>query len=160
MEREARPSRVEYYMGHAKQAATRATCSRLQVGAVVVRDDAIVSTGYNGSPRGLSHCDHSDGIDSSCTSVVHAELNAVVHAGRGLCMGSEMFITHAPCLACSGAIINSGLARVTFQSYYKNEDGLDRLHQAGISIRHRPELSSAMRVSEDEGTIHRPHPYL
>ena len=110
-----RPSWDEYFMGIALQVARRSTCSRAHVGAVIVRDRRILTTGYNGAPSGLSHCDDVGHllVDGHCVRTIHAEQNAIVQAGYlGVSVrGSILYVTHQPCLTCAKLIINAGIQR-------------------------------------------------
>lgn len=113
----------EYFLSIAARVASRSTCDRLHVGCVVVRDRAILSTGYNGAPRGLAHCDDIGHlmIDESCKRTVHAETNAIAQAamnGTAL-VGATLYCTHHPCLACSLVIINAGISRVVYEMSYR-----------------------------------------
>lgn len=128
----------------AKAVAQRGTCSRLQVGAVFSRDGRIISTGYNGAPKGMPHCVHEDktplfdnistGVEPGCQIAEHAERNAIAYAARfGVALdGSELHVTHAPCLACARTVINAGITRVTFITPYRLTEGVDLLWQAGV----------------------------
>lgn len=117
--------------------ASRATCPRRHVGAVVVADKRVIATGYNGSPPGQDHCDEvgclMDG--DHCVRTVHAELNALLHAHQDT-KGAAMYLTDRPCLRCTNAIVAAELAYV----YYRNEydahrDEVSRvLATAGIPI--------------------------
>jgi dCMP deaminase len=126
------------------------TCSRLPVGAVISRDGRSFSTGYNGAPAGLPHCDHSLCIcgdeptgytvdhcprHGACRTAVHAELNALMFAARyGLMTeGAEIHTTHQPCLNCAMAIINAGIIRVVYLHPYRDNGGLDLLIAAGVT---------------------------
>lgn len=130
--------------------ATRSTCSRLAVGALVVRDGRILTTGYNGSPAGMNHCTHTcdcggkAGFAEShwpacrhlkaCVEAVHAEANAIAFAARyGMSTDcSEMFVTHSPCEACAKLIINAGIRRVTYRIEFRSMAGIDLLEKAGV----------------------------
>jgi dCMP deaminase len=141
-----RPTTDAHFMQHAYVAAVMATCNRLQVGAVLVRDAAILSTGRNGAPIGLPHC--RCGPSARCEVSVHAEVNAIVFAAvnRQTPVGATLYVTHAPCLGCSGALINSRIARVVFDTPYKSMDGVTRLHRAGIEV----ERLAAQREGREE----------
>ena len=96
-----------YFMNIAEEVATRSTCDRKHVGAVIVRDKTILSTGYNGSIKGLKHCDDSghEIVDGHCVRTTHAEANAIVQAAKnGVSIngsnGSEIFVTASPCYNC------------------------------------------------------------
>lgn len=141
-------------MGMAKVAAQRSTCSRAQVGAVIAVDGRVLSTGYNGAPAGMPHCNHECNCGypgkggayfegkhlSNCSSLaacsisVHAEANAIAYAARhGVRVDrAELFCTHLPCGTCAKLIINSGIARVVFETDYRLKDGSDLLRSAGI----------------------------
>lgn len=123
-------------LGCAEQIARRSTCSRLAVGAVLAREGRILSTGYNGAPVGMPHCSHENDPSAPCTQAVHAETNAVAYAARhrGGADGAVLYLTHAPCLACSGLLINAGIARVVYARAYRSVLGLERLNRSGIGI--------------------------
>lgn len=128
-----RPGTDEALMATAYIWAKRATCARLQVGAVVSKDTRIISIGYNGAASGLPHCLHTD--DQPCTVSVHAESNAIVYAARrGISTeGAEMHITHAPCLDCAKLIISAGIKKVTYSEFYRSTSGIDLLVAAGVA---------------------------
>src|SRR5207237_7131250 len=108
----------EYFMGIAHQAATRSTCSRKHVGAVIVRDRTVLSTGYNGSIRGLPHCDDVGCVveDGHCITTVHAEANAILQAAKnGVSIeGSELYTTASPCWNCFKLIANAGIRKIYY----------------------------------------------
>jgi len=115
--------------------AKRSTCSRLHVGAVLAWDGRILSTGYNGAPRGEEHCtEHLDG--EPCAVSMHAEANAIAQAASfGVRVaGSSMYLTHAPCLYCAGLMLNARIRDVWFQKEYRSQQGIDRLKAAGVEI--------------------------
>ena len=116
--------------------AERSTCTRLGVGAVVARDSRVISTGYNGPPSGMDHCDHSP-TDSACERSVHAELNALIFAARNgvRTEGCILYVTHMPCYKCAQAIINSGIKEVVYWNSYRLRDGLELLEEAGVQVR-------------------------
>ncbi len=122
----------EYFMAIAVQVATRATCDRKHVGAVIVRNRTILSTGYNGSPRGLPHCDDAGhemkdmGGRESCIRTVHAEANAIAQAARtGMAIeGAELYTTASPCYDCLKLIINAGIVRVVCLEFYASRYGV------------------------------------
>ncbi len=131
------------FLNIAMEIASHATCSRLQVGAVLVRDNRPFATGYNGAPSGEPHCDH-EGSDDPCTTSVHAETNVLISAARiGVStMNSYLFLTHAPCRACAGLIINAGIVGVTYSEVYRDMRGITRLIDAKVS---------AMNVDPQDG---------
>lgn len=121
----------QYFMDIAKQVATRATCDRKHVGAVIVRDKVILSTGYNGSIKGSPHCDdvgHMMQFDAnrgmeSCVRTVHAEANAIAQAAKnGVAIdGASIYVTASPCWPCFKLIANSGIKKVVFGELYRDE---------------------------------------
>lgn len=151
----------EYFMAIAKVTAERSTCDRKHVGAVIVRDNNILSTGYNGSVRGLDHCDDVGHMmeDNHCVRVVHAEANAIVQAAKhGVCIeGSDIYVTASPCWPCFKLIANAGIKRVFYGEFYRDSRTLDLAKQAGIAMIHiglEPESDSREEVDV------RPNPRL
>ncbi len=118
----------------ARTIARHGTCSRLNVGSLIVRDNRIVSTGYNGSAQGLPHCHHDD--DLPCHASVHSEVNAIAFAARhGVAtLGAAMYCTHCPCDHCAGIIINSGIRTVVYETPYRNDRGIVSLMAAGVEV--------------------------
>lgn len=120
-----RASWDEYFMNIAQVIATRATCDRKHVGAVIVRDRTILSTGYNGSIRGTDHCDDAGHMmeDGHCVRTIHAEINAVIQAAKnGTSIdGAAIYVTASPCWNCFKAIANAGIRRVVFGEFYRDE---------------------------------------
>lgn len=114
-----------YFMEIAKVVASRATCDRKHVGAVIVRDRTILSTGYNGSIRGLPHCDEVGHMmeNGHCVATIHAEANAILQAAKnGVAIDkSEIFITASPCWPCFKLIANAGIKRIVFGEFYRDE---------------------------------------
>jgi len=112
-------------MGIARQVATRSTCSRKHVGAVIVRERMILATGYNGSIAGLDHCDDVGHLmeDGHCVRTVHAEANAIVQAARsGTHLdGAAIYVTASPCFNCFKLIANAGIRRIAFGEFYRDE---------------------------------------
>ncbi len=134
-----RPSWDEYFMAITRAVATRATCSRRSVGAVIVKDKRILATGYNGAPIGLRHCDHRDGgdlRDGHCARSTHAEQNALVQAARhGIAIaGGTIYCTDHPCLTCAKLLINAGLQRVVYEASYPDELAAALLREAAIPL--------------------------
>ena len=120
-----RASWDRYFMNVAKVVATRSTCSRKHVGAVIVRDRSILATGYNGSIRGMPHCDEVGHLmeDGHCVRTVHAEANAIVQAAHNgvRIAGASVYVTASPCWACFRLIANSGGERICFGEFYRDE---------------------------------------
>ncbi len=128
----------EYFMNIAEQVATRSTCSRKNVGAVIVRDKTILSTGYNGSLRGAPHCDEAghDIENDHCVRTVHAEANAVSQAAKnGVRIdASELYVTASPCLTCFKLVANSGIRTVYYKEFYRDERITDYARQSGVTL--------------------------
>jgi dCMP deaminase len=128
----------EYFMTIAVQVASRATCDRKHVGAVIVRDRTILSTGYNGSIRGLEHCDDVGHMMESghCVRTVHAEANAIVQAARhGVRLeGGAIYVTASPCWSCFRLIANAGLTRIAFGEFYRDHRIFDHSQRLGIEL--------------------------
>jgi dCMP deaminase len=121
----SRASWDEYFMGIARQVATRATCDRKHVGAVIVRDKSILATGYNGSVRGLPHCDEEGHLmeDGHCVRTLHAEANAIIQSARnGVRIdGAGIYVSASPCWSCFKMIANAGLRRIVYGEFYRDE---------------------------------------
>jgi dCMP deaminase len=148
MSRFLRPSWDEYFMNIAKVVATRSNCMKRKVAAIIVKDRRVISTGYNGTPRGAKNCN--EGGCPRCNSMAesgtaldeclccHGEENAITQAayhGTSL-KGSTLYTTFAPCLLCTKMIINSGIAEVVYnQDYPLNERALLLLTECGIVLR-------------------------
>ncbi len=142
----ARPSWDEYFMNLAHLAATRSTCVRRQVGAVIVKDRMVLSTGYNDTPRGLRNC--GDGGCSRCRSdapagtgleaclCLHAEQNAIVQAAyHGVALaGATIYCTHQPCLTCAKLIVNAGLVRIVYEHPYPDALAEEMLTEAAVEM--------------------------
>jgi dCMP deaminase len=128
----------EYFMNIAKQAATRSTCDRKNVGAVIVRDKTILSTGYNGSIRGMPHCDEAghDMESGHCVGTIHAEANAIIQAAKNgvRIEEAELYTTASPCWNCFKLIANSGIRRIYFGEFYRDEKSIRVAKQIGIEL--------------------------
>lgn len=135
---EQRVSWHEYFMNIADQVATRSTCSRKHVGAVIVRDKTILSTGYNGSLRGAAHCDEvgHDIENDHCVRTVHAEANAVAQAAKhGVRIDeSDIYVTASPCLTCFKLVANAGIRTVYFKEFYRDERITAYAEQTGVRL--------------------------
>jgi len=133
----------EYWMKIVSDVATRSTCLRRQIGALVVKNNVIVSTGYNGAPKGFPHC-----LDVGCRRDklniasgerheecvgVHAEQNALLQAGRDA-EGATLYVNAYPCKICAKLIINAGIIKVVIIGDYSDKEGLEYLRTAGIEI--------------------------
>lgn len=130
-----RPRRSEVYMEVAQSFAKRSTCNRKAVGACVVRDNHILGTGYNGSPKGTDHCSSvgCDMEDGHCVRTVHAEINAILSAAyNGVSTkGAVLFSTAEPCFRCEKVILNAGIEAVFYLEEY--DDG--RNGQTNLVVR-------------------------
>jgi len=141
-----RPSWDEYFMQIAHLVAKRSTCLRRKVGAILVRDKRILCTGYNGAPRGLTHCSEvgclreklriPSGQRQEICRGLHAEQNAIIQAALyGISIkDSVLYCTHQPCITCSKMIINAGVKKIIFQGDYPDSLAQDILKEAGIKI--------------------------
>ena len=120
-----RPEWNEYFGEITKQVALRSTCVRKKVGAIIVKDKNIISTGYNGSIRGLDHCETVGCLmmEGHCTRTIHAEANAIIQAAKhGLMIDrAEIYISASPCFNCFKLIANSGITKIYFMEFYRDE---------------------------------------
>ena len=128
----------EYFMNIAEQVATRSTCGRKHVGAVIVRDRTILSTGYNGSLRGAPHCEEvgHDMENDHCVRTVHAEANAVAQAAKqGVRIDeAEIYVTASPCLTCFKLVANAGIRKVFFKEFYRDERITAYARDCGVTL--------------------------
>ena len=122
---EERVSWEVYFMNIAKEVGTRSTCNRKHVGAVIVRGKTILATGYNGSIRGLAHCDEAghEMDNTHCVRTIHAEANAIVQSARhGVrIQDRENYITASPCYDCFKMIANVGIRKIYFGEFFRDE---------------------------------------
>jgi len=141
-----KPKRIpwdEYWMNIVADVAERSTCLRRQIGALVVKNNVIISTGYNGAPRGFPHC-----LDIGCRRDklniasgerheecvgVHAEQNALLQAGRDA-EGATLYVNAFPCKICAKQIINAGIRRVVMTGDYSDTEGPEYLRMVGIEL--------------------------
>ncbi|RLE10405.1 cytidine deaminase [Candidatus Aerophobetes bacterium] len=141
-----RPSWDEYFMQIAELVATRSTCLRRKVGAVLVKDKRILATGYNGAPRNLPHCEVTgclreklripSGERQEICRGLHAEQNAIIQAalyGTSI-KGSTLYCTHQPCITCSKMIINAGIEKVVFKGEYPDRLAREMLEEAKVKL--------------------------
>lgn len=141
-----RPDWDEYFLQLADLVASRSTCLRRQVGAVLVRDERIIATGYNGAPRGIGHC-----LDIGCLREkmgipsgeryelcrgVHAEQNAIINAAYyGVSTNnSVLYCTNQPCIICARMIINAGIIKVVHRGNFADDLALEFMEEAGIEL--------------------------
>ncbi|GAV22199.1 deoxycytidylate deaminase [Carboxydothermus pertinax] len=141
-----RPSWDEYFMQITEVVKTRSTCLRRQVGAVLVKDNRVLATGYNGAPKGVAHCEtvgclrEQEHIPSGqrhelCRGL-HAEQNAIIQAAvYGVSTpGSTIYITHQPCSLCAKMLINAGVVRVVYKGEYPDPLAMRLFQEAGILV--------------------------
>ena len=125
-------------MSIARQVAARSTCDRKQVGAVVVRDRMILTTGYNGSIRGLEHCDEAGHMmeGGHCVRTIHAEANAIVQAARhgARIEGATVYVTASPCWNCFKMLANAGVRRIVFGEFYRDPRIFEVAERLGIEL--------------------------
>lgn len=141
-----RPTWDEYFMNIVELVKERSTCMRRKVGAVIVKDKRILTSGYNGAPAGCRHCEEigclrqqlnvPSGERHELCRASHAEQNAIVQAAMyGVSInGSTIFVTAHPCAICSKLIINSGIKRVVYKGKYPDELSMQLLEEAGIKV--------------------------
>lgn len=146
MTQEKRPSWDSYFMQLAFVVAGRSTCLRRQVGAVLVKERQILSTGYNGSPSGLLHCDEVGCLRQSLSvpsgerleicRAVHAEQNALVQAAKhGVAIaGADLYTTLQPCVQCTKMMINAGIRRVVYTHSYPDQLAGAMAREAGLEL--------------------------
>ncbi|MGC4375964.1 ComE operon protein 2 [Fictibacillus sp. Mic-4] len=129
----------EYFMAQSHLLSYRSTCTRLAVGATIVRDKRIIAGGYNGSISGGVHC-IDEGcyvIDGHCVRTIHAEMNALLQCAKfGVpTAGAEMYVTHFPCLHCCRSIIQSGIKKIYYAKDYKNHPyAIEQFKEAGVYL--------------------------
>ncbi len=148
-----RPSIDEYFMMMAILISSRSTCIRRKVGAVIVKDKRVLSTGYNGPPRGMKHCDETgclreelhvpSGERHELCRGLHAEQNAVIQAALfGISIdGSTIYVTNHPCSVCTKILINAGIKEIVYDEYYHDELAEEILAESDVKVRqfHAPE---------------------
>ena len=143
-----RTSKDDYYLGIADSVLNRSTCLRRKYGAIIVKADEIISTGYNGAPRGVTHCDEAGclretlGIASGCRHEIcrgsHAEINAIAQAAAAgtSTADSWLYCTHEPCVYCTKALINAGCRKVFFLHPYPDELARAIMAESGVECVH------------------------
>lgn len=130
------------YLRRAEIWAENSYCVRRRVGALIVREQMIISDGFNGTPAGFENvCEDEDG--KTKPYVLHAEANAITKVARSnnSSEGATLYVTASPCLECSKLIIQAGIKRVVYHELYRMSDGIDLLVRAGIECVHVPDLS-------------------
>ncbi len=133
-----RPEWNEYFGEITKQVALRSTCVRKKVGAIIVKDKNIISTGYNGSIRGLEHCETVGCLmmEGHCTRTIHAEANAIIQAAKhGLMIDrAEIYVSASPCFNCFKLIANSGITKIYFMEFYRDERIIEIAKKLNIEL--------------------------
>jgi dCMP deaminase len=134
---------IDAYMDVARRFAQLSSAKRLQVGAIIVKDDRIISIGYNGMPAGWTNeCEtvfydeNGDGRLKTKEEVIHAEANAIAKLAKSSESGdgATMFLTHAPCIHCAKQIYTAGIKKVYFGEPYRDESGIAFLMKCGVSV--------------------------
>lgn len=140
MSASVRPSWDDYYIDMALLVAKRATCPRRHVGAVMVKDQRLVASGYNGAVRGAPHCDEAGClmVDGHCVRAVHAELNAIIQcAVEGVSSkGATVYTTDFPCVTCAKALVQAGVDRIIYLAAYPDLHSAKVLEEGGIRLFH------------------------
>lgn len=135
-----RPSWDQYFIDITLDVSRRATCLRAQVGAIIVKDKRILTTGYNGAPKGLPHCldEGCEIVNGHCVRTLHAEQNAILQAALyGVSLdGGTIYTTHQPCHNCAKMIINAGLVRVVYAGLYPDLLAMKYLALAHVQVDH------------------------
>lgn len=143
---DTRPSWDEYFMDITRRVATRSTCLRRAVGAILVHDKRIIASGYNGGPSGLAHC-----LDIGCLREklgipsgqqhelcrgIHAEQNAIIQAAKlGVSIqDATLYCTHQPCVICAKMIVNAGISRVVYREGYPDDFARQMLLEGGVKL--------------------------
>lgn len=142
---------IDLFMKFAEEAAKLSSCSRLQVGAVIVKNNRVISIGYNGTPSGWDNCcevalletpnkplldDRGVPVLKTKEEVIHAEANAIIKLARDgeSGMGSTLFITHAPCIQCAKLIYGAGIEKVYYKSMYRDNNGIEFLFDCDVEV--------------------------
>jgi dCMP deaminase len=137
----------EYFMNIANVVASRSTCQRKYVGAVIVRNRTILSTGYNGSIRGMPHCiDVGHMMENDhCVATIHAEANAIIQAAKNGVMidGATLYVTASPCWSCFKQSANAGIVRICYGEFYRDQRIFDVAEQIQIELVHIPSAATA-----------------
>lgn len=128
----------EYFMAQAQLLALRSTCTRLSVGAMIVKDNRVIAGGYNGSVSGEVHCIDAGCYveDGHCIRTIHAEMNALLQCAKmGVSTeGAEIYVTHFPCIHCTKSIIQAGIKKIYYAADYKNHPyAIELLGKAGVA---------------------------
>ena len=127
-----------YFMRIAREVSGRSTCDRKHVGAVVVRDRTILSTGYNGSIAGMPHCDDAGHMieNEHCVATIHAEANAILQAAKNGVMiaGATIYVSASPCWNCFKMLANAGIRRIAYGEFYRDQRVFDVANRIEIEM--------------------------
>jgi len=160
-----RPDWDQYFLEIAQVVAKRSTCVRRQIGAVIVRDRRILTTGYNGAPSGLKHCIEmgclrdelgiASGTRHEMCRALHSEMNAVIQAAQhGVSTrGATIYSTRQPCSVCARMIINAGIIRVVYTGDYPDDFSMELLREAGIELVRIPADAECAQSDEERVEI-------
>lgn len=134
-----KPKFIDYFMRVAELTATLSYAKRLQVGAVIVKGNQTIGTGYNGMPtdwENICEVEQDDGSLKTKPEVLHAETNAIAKVAQSTesSQGATLFCTHAPCIDCAKLIYQAGIETVYYKETYRSEDGLNFLRKSGINV--------------------------
>lgn len=123
--------------------AENSYCKRRKVGALLVKEQMIISDGYNGTPAGFENVCEDEDTGLTKPYVLHAEANAITKVARSSnsSQGATLYVTASPCLECAKLIIQAGIRRVVFNEYYRLSDGIELMRRAGIECVHVNELN-------------------
>jgi dCMP deaminase len=129
-----RPDWDSYFLKIAAAVSERSTCDRALVGCVLVLEKRILTTGFNGSPAGLPHCEEVGHlmVEDHCVRTIHAETNAIIQAAlHGVSTkGCTCYVTHFPCINCAKALINAGITRLVYAVAYRKDPIAEQFLQA------------------------------
>ncbi len=142
------------YLAMAEIWAQNSYCKRRKVGALLVKDQMIISDGYNGTPAGFENiCEDDEGYTK--WYVLHAEANAITKVAKSnnSSYGATLYVTTSPCPECSKLIIQAGIKRVVFKELYRNTEGLELLRRAGIEVVHIPEIGDISHQKDEKQNL-------
>jgi dCMP deaminase len=145
----------QFFMAQSHLLALRSTCTRLAVGATIVREKRIIAGGYNGSISGDEHCNDKGCyvVDNHCVRTIHAETNALLQCAKygTPTNGADIYVTHFPCLPCTKTIIQSGIKNVYYAKDYKNNPyAMDLFNKAEVRVVHVPFDEKKIDFLKDE----------
>jgi len=159
---------IELYMDWAKRCAELSHARRLHVGAVIVKDDTVISYGYNGMPAGWdNNCEDEIGhvldVDENVVEirlktkpeVLHAESNAIAKLAKSnnSGLGADLFVTHSPCLECAKLIFQSGISRVFYSENYRDDAGVKFLRTSGVQVKELELNDTTTTILDNNGPV-------